>query len=328
MAPPHQHRRSTNVKRKREGEIMKSSNSRKYGYATALFLLISSTAHAATLYVSCGARSGGSAFTSINAALKALQSSESHGPATINVSGACHENIVIQSTDHLMLNANGASISDTSSGTLDVIDVNDSSDVTIAGFTINGGNTGIGCGDGSLCRLTKDTIQNAGTGIGVYTITRARLTGVTLLNNGTGVFINHGGGVVGDATMRGNGIGLHLVAGGVAYFVGLNISQSQSFGILERVNATLDCTSCVITGNTGVGVRLQEGSSAKLTDYTIINNGGSGVELSGLASALFLGGTISGNGGTDVLCGTPFTSARGATFNIGGGVTNCVEPTP
>jgi Right handed beta helix region len=310
-----------------EGVVMKIIFLKKYVCVSALLLLMGTSANAATLWVNCGARSG---LTSINAALKSLQSADTHVPATINVSGACNERIVIQSMDHLTLNAlNGASISDTSSGTLDVIDVNDSSEVTIAGFTINGGSIGIGCGDGSLCRLTKDIVQNAGLGIGVFTLTRARLTGVTLLNNGTGLLVNHGGAVLGDATMRGNGIGLDMLAGGVAYFVGANITQSQTFGIRERVNATLDCLSCVITGNTGVGVTLQEGSSAKLADYTITNNGGPGVELSGLASALFRGGTISGNsGGTDVLCGTPFTSARGATFNIGDGVTNCVEPTP
>jgi hypothetical protein len=306
---------------------MQPFNFTKYACASALLLLMGSVAHAATLYVHC--ESGGG-LNSIGAALKALgNSEESHGPSTINVSGACHENVTIQSMDHLTLTAiNGASISDISSGALDVVDVNDSSEVTIAGFTINGGNIGIGCG-GSLCRLTNDTVQGAGLGIGVFTLTRARLTGVTLLNNGTGLLVNHGGAVVGDATMRGNGTGLSLLAGGVAV-ISAHITQSRDFGIFESVNATLDCFSCVIVGNTAGGVALQEGSSALFrADITITGNGGPGVALSGLASALFRGGTITGNGGgTDVLCGTPFTSARGATFNIGGGKTNCIEPTP
>jgi hypothetical protein len=31
-------------------------------------------------------------------------------------------------------------------------------------------------------------------------------------------------------------------------------------------------------------------------------------------------------GGTDVLCSPQFPATRGALANIGGGVTNCVEP--
>ena len=75
-------------------------------------LLLSSAAEvrAGTLYVNCG---GKGALTSIAAALKALQYSEGHGPSTINVSGACNENVVIQSLDRLTLNAApGASIND------------------------------------------------------------------------------------------------------------------------------------------------------------------------------------------------------------------------
>ena len=86
---------------------MKSSNFRKHLYASALLLLIGSTAHATTLNVSCGARSTSGAFASIGAALKTLQYSESRGPTTINVSGACHENVVIQNVDLRVSPRNG-----------------------------------------------------------------------------------------------------------------------------------------------------------------------------------------------------------------------------
>jgi hypothetical protein len=56
----------------------------------ALLLMSTGTVNAATLYVNCAGKTG---LTSIGAALKALQYSEGHGPSTINVSGACHENI-------------------------------------------------------------------------------------------------------------------------------------------------------------------------------------------------------------------------------------------
>ena len=311
---------------------MQAFNFKRQLCAIALLLLssVGASVQAATLSVNCGGQYG---LTSINAALRALQSSEeSFRPVTINVSGACHENVVIQSIDRLTLNAvNGASITDASSGALDVIDVFDSRDVTITGFSINGGSLGVSCADGSLCRLNNATIQGAtgGGGIGVFLFSSAHLTGIKLLNNAIGLQVANGGSVNGDATMQGNYRGVHLVTGAVVN-IAANITQSQEFGIFGTTNATLNCNSCVISDNAAGGVLLRQSSSARFTPgFTITGNGGPGVALSELSSALFQGGTATGNaGGTDVLCGPQFTSARGATTNIGGGVTNCVEPSP
>jgi hypothetical protein len=138
----------------------------KYVCVPALLLFLGATAQAATLWVHCGATTG---LTSISAAVKALQSFESERPNTINVSGACHENVVIQSMDRLTLNAvNGASVSDASGGTLDVISIQDSRDVAINGFRVYAGSgvnaNGVVCGDFSTCRLSRNVIQGAGSG--------------------------------------------------------------------------------------------------------------------------------------------------------------------
>jgi hypothetical protein len=293
----------------------------------ALLPVVGSTAQAATLSVNCAAKVG---LTSIGAALKALQSSEeSHGPATINVSGACHENVVIQTIDRLTLNAvNGASITDASSGALDVIGVLDSRDVTITGFSIFGGLDGIACGDGALCRLTRDTVDGAtGNGVAVFTLGQARLTSVKLNNNDIGLYVNHGGTVIGDATMQGNNQGIRMLAAAVIYITA-TITQSHDLGVYVFTNATLDCNACVITDNAAGGVLLRQSSSARFWNgSTITGNGGPGVALSELSSAWLLDSTVTGNaGGTDVLCGPQFASARGATTV--GGATNCVEPSP
>jgi hypothetical protein len=65
----------------------------RYAFVAAILLPIGWTANAATLSVNCGSRTG---LHSIGSAIKTLQSFESHGPSTINVSGACNENVVIQ----------------------------------------------------------------------------------------------------------------------------------------------------------------------------------------------------------------------------------------
>src|SRR3974390_1661508 len=106
---------------------------------TALLLLTGAVALADesgnTLYVHCGASSG---LNSIGAALKALQHSEDSGPSTINVSGACHENVLIQNIDRLTVaGSHGASITDASGDTADVVDIRNSN-VTITGMTIDG----------------------------------------------------------------------------------------------------------------------------------------------------------------------------------------------
>src|SRR5215472_10162100 len=129
------------------------------GFCISLLMLMSAgTVRATTLSVNCAAKEG---LHSIGAALRVLQNGQGHSPSTINVSGACRENIVIQSLDRLTLNAvNGASVADTSGGKQDVIAVNDSRDVAINGFKIYAGSdgasgaNGISCNDWSTCRLS------------------------------------------------------------------------------------------------------------------------------------------------------------------------------
>jgi hypothetical protein len=77
---------------------------------------------------------------------------------------------------------------------------------------------------------------------------------------------------------------------------------------------------------------VQHAAEARFDAYSgpgaITANSGVGVAVSDLSFALFTGGTtVTGNAsGTDVLCLPQFPATRGALANIGGGITNCVEP--
>jgi len=86
---------------------------RRFGaslYFSLIVLMSAGTVRAATLQVNCAAKEG---MHSIGSALRALQNVP--GPSTINVSGACNEDVVIQGMDRVTLNAvNGASINDPS----------------------------------------------------------------------------------------------------------------------------------------------------------------------------------------------------------------------
>ena len=65
---------------------------------------------------------------------------------TIKVSGTCPENIQINSLDRLSLIAMpGATLQDASNGAQPVILITDSRRITVQGFTITGGTTGISC---------------------------------------------------------------------------------------------------------------------------------------------------------------------------------------
>ena len=302
---------------------------KKVVYASALLLLMGSTTHAATLWVNCGARSG---LTSINAALKALQSSESRGPATINVSGACHENIVIQSLDRLTLTAvSGASVSDASGGKLDVIAISDSRDVAIDGFTINGvpgDDNGVSCNDFSTCRLSGNVIQGAGNGgFAVFSQSQATLDGDTLQNNaGAGLLMRSGSKVRAGSRpfiSRANGQGINIGRQAFAYIVAV-IESNSGQGVVVQFQSTLELSGS-ITGNGGVGTDVREGSVARFTAATISGNGGAGILVHDLSMVTFNGTTVTGNGGgTDVVCNPQYPVTGGVAST--GGTTTCVEP--
>ena len=107
-----------------------------------------------------------SGLSSIGAALQILQNPGSEGPKILNVAGACRENVTINGFDRLtLLAAPGATISDASGGTADVLQVLDSSTVHIEGFIMNGS---VSCLEGSHCVFVADTFQgSSGDGVQV-----------------------------------------------------------------------------------------------------------------------------------------------------------------
>jgi hypothetical protein len=296
---------------------------------TALLLISTGTVKAGTLYVHCGGSGG---LNSIGAALKALQHSENTGPNTINVSGACHENVLIQDTQQLTLNGvNGASISDTSNGKADVIDV-DNSLVTISGFTITGGYDGVACYYGASCRLLGNTIQGASdSGIDIYPISRARIDGGALQHNGGGLLITGGDVTAGNVTVQDNsGIGVSVSRGGRLNFSQSASKNNQGYGIWVQ-GAHLTCRVCTVTGDQDVGVYLDLGSEAIFAGYAgpieISSIGaGVGIFVGDVTTANFQGSvSVTGNGGSlAIQCNSATSVTRNAITAAGGaGNTNC-----
>lgn len=313
-------------------------------------LLMGSSAGAATLYVNCGGKAG---FTSIVAAVKALQTLDPQGPNTINVSGVCNENIVIKNLDRLTLNAvNGASIMDASNGNDDVINVNSSFGFTLRGFSItavNANNDGVSCYYGSSCTLINNTLQGGFDGIGVYQTATAVVVGGSLSGNTNG--LNARGDVIAAGVkIQGNSVGALVQDGGKLVF---RISDPQYDGVdftspaLSQGNAqqgilvlrggTVRCQGCIVNGNGAAGISLDLSASLFLGPYffnsgavaanTIENNMSSGVLVGDLSSATFQGGlsNISGNGQPDISCLGPTSVTRRAVATVGATRTNCTN---
>jgi hypothetical protein len=298
--------------------------------ASALLLLMGSAAQAGTLWVNCGGKGG---LNSIGAALKLLQSPLAVGPHTITVSGVCNENVVIQSIDRLTLTTvNGASINDPTGGNLSTVTIDDSRDVAINGFAINGGADGVDCQDGSVCRLNGNTIQGAvnGYGVGVF-FSQLFLDGGMLQNNYTGLAVINGASAKAmNVTIRNNSNGIEIRAQSFVNTAAM-ITANTATGVFVHESGMLSCPGCQITGNGDIGVILRRNASARLYNgFAITGNTGGGILLTEESSAYFASvGTVTGNtGGTDVTCGSSYTTAKFATSNIGGGSTNCVEPSP
>jgi hypothetical protein len=263
------------------------------------------------------------------------------GAWVLSVSGACKENVVIQSFENISISAQpGASITDPSGGNLDVIDVFDTHEFSLQGFTINGGASGVNCADFSLCRFSGNTIQTAaGPGVAIRR-SRASFQGDVIQNNGgRGLNILSGStGVLVGVTIQNN------AAAGVAAFFGSSliaqnlVSQNNggAGGVRISDHSTMRLIDSTLTANLGAGASVDSSSEAEFEDSATFNlisgNGGSGVTLGDLSFANFQGADqITGNnlgnpGGVDVYCGRQFSATRGALSNTGGGTTNCTEP--
>jgi hypothetical protein len=324
-------------------------NIRKSVITSALLLLLSSAAQAGTLWVNCEGKAG---FTSIGAVLKVLQV-EPQGPNTINVSGACHENLLIKNMDWLTISgSNGASITDASAGTADVVDIRNSR-VTIIGMTIDGLNSvnydTIDCEQASQCTLTGNTLQGGGDVVGVYNLSSAHIVGGVIQNGTSDGIFAFGDVVAAGVTIQGNPVGVIARRGARARLsvadpaddpiraTSQTTVANNGAGIIVSQGAELSCTGCLVQNNTGDGINLDVSVAATIQPGSLANgstipaavtrNSGYGVYVGDLSSAFFKGtSTVTGNGQSDILCNSPTAVTRSALAAAGGAArTNCTN---
>ena len=313
--------------------------------------MVGSAAQATTLYVNCGAKTG---LTTINAAINAAQHSESRSPTTINVSGACRENILVQNMDRVTINAlNGASITDASDGAHEVIDILNSKSFTLNGFTIvatcpsscltGAGTDGISCYYGSDCLLINNTVSGAenGAGIGVYSLSKAIVQGGLLRNNWAGLFTNDSGQMFAlGVTSENNSYGMYMNRGGtISFRAGADgvtptvISHNSVQGIFADIGATVVLKAPADVSDNGaegiflgLGAKLFAGGGA-VGVVSMTGNGSAGVRLRDLAIALFgRSAQVTGNKLPNVWCDAATAVTSNAIAAAGGAAdTNCTN---
>jgi hypothetical protein len=315
---------------------------------TALLLMSTGMAEAATLYVNCAAKEG---LHSIGAAVRVLQNVP--GPSTIDVSGACHENVLLQNIDRLTIaGSKGASLTDASGGAADVIDIRNSN-VTITGMTLDGlsgvNNDTVDCEQGSHCTLLGNTIQGGAEPVGVYAVSSAVIVGGVLQNGTSDGLFAFGEVAAFGVLIQGNPVGVVSRFGGrvrigitdPATFPGFSRTpttiQNNGAGV-QVLQAQFACSGCIIQVNSGDGINADvsaqvrvgpaffiDGSSAA---PSVTQNTGRGVYLGDLSSGIFAGpaSTVSGNGQPDIVCNSTTSVSRGAVTAAGGAAhTNCTN---
>jgi len=214
---------------------------------------------------------------------------------TIEVLGACNENIIIENNRITLKAINGATLtaSNPAARTILIRGLN----TKILDFaSISGGNTVIGVQRGSSAIIQNNTIEGGSEG---------------------GILVNQSS----YGRIIGNVIQNHLGA--------------FSDGITVRQSASADIFSNTISGNGGRGVNVQDGAVADIDNNTIINNGSDGIQVARTSHVRLSEDPdfgqpnhIHGNGAAGVRCVINSSIRSGAAQDFTGGNTGGDTDTP
>lgn len=249
---------------------------------------------------------------------------------TIEVSGACTENVTIARDDVTLRGLPGATLTALNSGASTIL-IDGARRVRIEGLTVIGGSGGITGTNGAVFNIANVVVQGS-TRWGVDSAygSTATIDGSTIQNiTGDGVIsVNNASLVVTNSILRNNtGTGAtgsrsaHLRLGqdpsGTTVVRPVTIEDNGSCGVLVADNSAGIVVGGSITGNTRPGVCVVRGSHAQIGAGTgglvasiNVQDNSDGVYVEG-ATATILGLTISGNRSRGI------TVTNGGTARIG-----------
>ena len=246
----------------------------------------------------------------------------------------------------------GASITDASGGTSDVVDIRHSR-ITITEMTIDGlsgvNYDAVDCEQMSQCTLIGNTIQGDAYVVGVYNLSSALIVGGVIQNGTSDGIFAFGDVVAAGVVIQGNPVGVIVRNGSRTRVrvadpasdpilaVTATIVANNSAGILVTQGAEFSCTGCIVENNTGDGIHIDVSAAATIQPSNLGNgstispvvtrNSGSGVYVGDLSSATFKGSsTVTGNGQPNISCNSATSVTRSALVAAGGAAnTNCTN---
>ena len=233
-----------------------------------LFLLQPSAGQAATKTVNCDIP--GKTIQSMIGKLKP-------GDTLQVISGStCNENVSIpENVERITLDGQGTATINAADNTRATVGIR-GRNVTLTGFTITGGDNGVGITRGGTATITSCTIQGSlRDGIGVSQGSTVRVTNSTIQNN-----TNHG---------------INAVKGSYARVGFLTVEGTETIPGGVGPNT--------IQNNGASGVRVADSSSADVIDNTISNNTENGVFIDRVSHALVASNRINENGEDGVTVG-------------------------
>jgi parallel beta-helix repeat protein len=190
---------------------------------------------------------------------------------TILVSGTCHENVLIaEETARITLNGGGSAWIVGPDVTRNTISIRGQG-ITVTGFTVTGGRTGIDIVRGGTALIDGNTIEGTGQfGITVGSWGAANIVNNTIQNNP-----GHGISVIGNSfTFIGFRTAIDTVAGP-------NVIRNNGLhGISVTLSSSARIVGNTISGNTGNGINVDRVSQTNISDNTIDGNGQNGIFVS------------------------------------------------
>lgn len=240
---------------------------------------------------------------------------------------------------------------------IETIGIYYSTGIIVSGLTVNSSNAGISdaisVGE-AMVQLNGITAQYAASdGVGVYRGATVFINVATLQHNGyAGLGVFGGDANAAGVTSQQNWAGIVVDHAGRAQYrptdpayeggstsVRAIITGNTNVGILVQNKGELNCPSCEITSNAAGGVSLDLGAEATFSrthltsasnppvaPLTITGNGGAGVSVGDLSVATFpqsaQNGVISGNTGPTQIVCTGIAAVTRRALQFDGG-TNC-----
>jgi parallel beta helix pectate lyase-like protein len=266
---------------------------------------------------------------SVNSAL--AQVSTTVGPVTINISGTCHEAVVVTRSRRVLHGVHSGDGIQAPSPLHTALRVTNAREVFVDNLTLSSGNVGLKLTLDASVRVTNSVvIGNFPYGVHVDS-GFVNLTSTSVTGNGMGVLVWSGGHArINASTISGNSQpGVHVFSGGSA-LVDTGTVISGNHGGIVVWGGDLNVRTATIENNTGDGVQGVLGARLVLEPSALVqNNTGNGVRLGDTAVAGLVGMMrVINNGGWGVLCVGPpatahYVAGPGVITGNAAGQVNC-----